>query len=208
MGLPVISVMSHDSILVGQDGPTHQPIEQFAQVRALLGVTVFRPATYSEIVAGWKYFLENRKPTILLCSKSKLICDMVPLNKIVRGGYVYKETGKNPEIQIIATGTELSLALSVAEAFENVRVISMPCESLFDEQSETYKKSVLLNCPKLTVVIEASNDPVWYKYLGSEDLLVNVTQSQYSADSQEVYEKAGFNKTAIVSKIKAKLKKK
>lgn len=210
MNLPVISIFSHDNIEVGQDGPTHQPIEQIAQLRSLIGVKVFRPATYSELVAVWKYFISKKSPVALICSKSKIICDKNHLTDAMMGAYVYCDTAPSPTIQIISTGRELKLALDVANKLTRygVRVISMPCEKLFDEQSEEYKNSVLLSKPKLSVVIEASNDTVWYKYLGKNDLIINVDKYQYSGNGSEVYTKAGFNVDCILEKIQNKLSKK
>jgi len=171
MELPIISVFSHDSIEIGEDGPTHQPIEQLGQIRSLVGAKTFRPANFAEVVACYKHFIENKKPAFLAITKSKINVDNISIEQAEKGGYVYLETKKSPEIQIIATGHDLPLAISVANEISNlgVRVISMPCEKLFDEQETKYKNSVLLKSPKLTIVIEASNDTIWYKYLNQAE---------------------------------------
>ena len=208
MGLPIISVFSHDSIEIGEDGPTHQPIEQLGQIRSLVGAKTFRPANFAEVVACYKHFIENKKPVFLAITKSKINVDNISIEQAEKGGYVYLETKKSPEIQIIATGHDLPLAISVANEISNlgVRVISMPCEKLFDEQETKYKNSVLLKSPKLTIVIEASNDTIWYKYLNQNDILINVTEYQSSGKASEVYANAGFDKDKIVKQIKTKLK--
>jgi len=208
MELPIISVFSHDSIEIGEDGPTHQPIEQLGQIRSLVGAKTFRPANFAEVVACYKHFIENKKPVFLAITKSKINVDNISIEQAEKGGYVYLETKKSPEIQIIATGHDLPLAISVANEISNlgVRVISMPCEKLFDEQETKYKNSVLLKSPKLTIVIEASNDTIWYKYLNQNDILINVTEYQSSGKASEVYANAGFDKDKIVKQIKTKLK--
>jgi len=208
MELPIISVFSHDSIEIGEDGPTHQPIEQLGQIRSLVGAKTFRPANFAEVVACYKHFIENKKPAFLAITKSKINVDNISIEQAEKGGYVYLETKKSPEIQIIATGHDLPLAISVANEISNlgVRVISMPCEKLFDEQETKYKNSVLLKSPKLTIVIEASNDTIWYKYLNQNDILINVTEYQSSGKASEVYANAGFDKDKIVKQIKTKLK--
>lgn len=210
MGLPIISVFSHDSIEVGEDGPTHQPIEQLGQLRLLIGAKTFRPANYAEVVACYKYFIENKKPVYLAITKSKINKDEITVEQAEKGGYVYLDTKKKPEVQIISTGHDLPLTISVANELTDigVRVISMPCEKLFDEQDTKYKNSVLLKSPKLTIIIEASNDTVWYKYLTKDDILINVTEYQTSGKSSEVYAGAGFTKEKITKLIKSKLKNK
>lgn len=208
MNIPVLSVFTHDSIDIGEDGPTHQPIEQIGTLRQIIGLSTFRPATKIEVVAGYKYFLENKVPTALVVSKSKLLSGSPEhLELAGRGGYVIHQTGAKPEIQIISTGADVSLAISVAnELGVQSRVISMPCEKLFDKQDSKYKKQVLLDNPKLTIIIEASNDTIWYKYASKNDLIINVTDYQTSGIGKEVYSKAGFNAETIVKKIQKLLK--
>lgn len=209
MNAPVLTVFTHDSIDIGEDGPTHQPIEQIGQLRSLIGYDVFRPATYAEIVAGYKHFVENKKPTALVMSKNKL-CH-IPASTIENaqhGAYVLFESGKKPQVEIIATGREVLLAIEVAKAIESIgaRVISMPCESLFDKQDKDYKKAVRLKNPTLKVAIEASNDNIWYKYVGENGLVISVDSYQTSGKGSEVYSNAGFNTESIVKQILKKLK--
>lgn len=209
MQIPALSIFTHDSVNIGEDGPTHQPIEQISQMREFVGLSVFRPATYAEVVAGYKYFLTGKKPTVLALTKTKISNPKIStLEKAEKGAYIIYETGKNPQIEIFATGTEVYLAMEVADKLSSlgVRVISVPNEKLFASQTASYKSKVLLPNPILKVAIEATNDNVWYKYIGTDGVLINIDSYQHSGNGQEVYEKAGFNAENVVSKIKKALK--
>ena len=210
MNLPVLSIFTHDSVDIGEDGPTHQPIEQITQLRSLIGLDVIRPANNTEVVWAFKHFVEEKRPVALVMSKSKLMTSKdVTLEMASCGGYVLCDTNKKPTIQIIATGKDVDLAISVANELSethSVRVISMPCEKIFANQPKTYKNSVLLKNPELTVVIEASNDNIWHKYTTANDLIVSVQDYQTSGKGSEVYAGAGFSKENIVKLINKKLK--
>lgn len=209
MNLPVISIFTHDSIIIGQDGPTHQPIETLTTLRSIPNYTVFRPATPAELVSGYKYFITTNKPTALAVTKTKMqMFENSTIENADRGAYIIYENKSKPKIEIFASGTEVELAIQIAAFYSNigVRVISMPCEKLFNEQEKTYKNKVLLKNPTLKIAIEASNDNIWYKYVGENGLIFNVTDYQYSGPGNEVYQKAGFNTENIVSKINKTLK--
>ena len=209
MNLPVLSIFTHDSINIGQDGPTHQPIESLTTLRAIPDYTVFRPATPAEVVAGYKYFFDNMKPMALAVTKTNLqLNENSAIEAAERGGYIIFENKSKPKIEIFASGTEVELAIQIASFYADlgVRVISMPCESVFAEQDKTYKNKVLLKNPSLKIAIEASNDNLWYKYIGENGLLFNVTEYQHSGSGTEVYQKAGFNTADIISKINKTLK--
>lgn len=209
MNLPVLSIFTHDSINVGQDGPTHQPIESLTMLRSIPNYTVIRPATPAEVVAGYKYFFDSQKPTGLAISKSSLMqSENSTIEKAEHGGYVIYETKSKPKIEIFATGTEVSLAVQIADHYADIgaRVISMPCESVFNSQEKTYKNKVLLKNPVLRVAIEASNDNIWFKYVGENGIIINVTDYQFSGPGSEVYQKAGFNLQNIILKINKTLK--
>lgn len=209
MNLPVLSIFTHDSINIGQDGPTHQPIETLTSLRSIPNYLVYRPATPAEAVAGYKLFLETNKPTGLVFSKNNLSSwSLSTIENAERGGYVIYENKSKPKIEIFATGTEVELAIQVADFYSDlgVRVISMPCESLFASQEKTYKNKVLLKNPSLKIAIEASNDNVWYKYIGENGLIINVTDYQFSGSGSDVYKNAGFSKELIISKINKALK--
>lgn len=210
MQIPVLSIFTHDSIDIGEDGPTHQPVEQLSILRQTVGLTVFRPGTNAEVVAGYKYFVENKKPTALILTKSKLSkFENSTIDNAEHGGYVLFETKTKPTIEIFATGRELALATEVAKNLEafGVRVISVPCESLFEKEDEKYKKSVLLKNPKLKVAIEASNDNLWHKYVGENGLIFGVSAYQTSGKGSEVYKNAGFDAKQIASAITKAYKK-
>lgn len=209
MNLPVLSIFTHDSINIGQDGPSHQPIESLATLRAMPNYTIFRPATSAEVVASYKYFFETKKPTGIALTKTNLpIIDSSTIELAERGGYVVFENKSKPKIEIFASGTEVDLAIQVASFYADlgVRVISMPCESVFSQQEKSYRNKVLLKNPVLKIAIEASNDNLWYKYIGESGLLVNVTDYQFSGSGSEVYQKAGFNTADIITKINKALK--
>lgn len=209
MNIPVVSVFTHDSVDIGQDGPTHQPIEQLGTLRQTIGLNVVRPATNAELVFGYKLFVESKSPTALVVSKSKLPkFEASTLENAEHGAYVIFETKTKPTIEIFATGVDTALAVSVAKELEEygARVISMPCEKIFDSSDKAYKNKVLLKNAALKVAIEASNDPIWFKYIGTDGLLISVDDYQKSGSGKEVYEKAGFNVKDILKKIKSKLK--
>jgi len=209
MNIPALSIFTHDSINIGEDGPTHQPIEQITQLRSFVGLQTFRPATYAEVVSAYKYFVTKKAPTVLALTKSKISNpSLSTVEKADHGGYVIYEAGVKPQIEIYATGTEVYLAMKVADELKHlgVRVISVPNEKIFASQPENYKSTVRLPNPILRVAIEATNDNVWYKYIGSDGLLININDYQYSGNGNEVYSKAGFNVENIVAKINEKLK--
>ncbi len=210
MNAPVLSVFTHDSIDIGEDGPTHQPIEQLGQLRQIVGLNVIRPATFSEMVAAYKIFVETKTPTVIVATKSKIKeLENSSIESAEHGGYAIFETKTSPKIEIFATGREVALAIEVAKLLESegARVISVPCEKLFDSQPDSYKKTVRLKSSKLKVAIEASCDYVWHKYVGENGLIFGVTDYQTSGNGNEVYFNAGFDSKLIAKKIKANYKK-
>ncbi|MBQ8451770.1 MAG: transketolase [Clostridia bacterium] len=210
MKIPVLSIFTHDCINVGEDGPTHQPIEQLAQLRLIPHLQVARPATHAELVSAFKLFIEKRVPLALIMSKSTIKnLSGSTIEKADKGGYVIYEPKTKIRAIIFASGTEVELAEEVAKSLKDVgvRVVSVPNEKVFEAQSEEYKNSVLLTgCDVLRVSIEASNDLVWLKYIGSDGIMINVDDYQTSAPGKEVYEKAGFNKDHIAKEIMKNLK--
>lgn len=207
MKAPTLSIFTHDSINIGQDGPTHQPIEQLGMLRSIIDLQTFRPATKAETVAAYKYFFDTKLPTAIVMSKNKLIDNTSStIENASKGGYVIFENSKVPDVVIISSGTDVELATNLAKGLKkiNVRVVSMPCEKLFDEQTSAYKNKILPKC-KLRVVIEASNDTVWHKYLSNDDLLINVSSYQSSGSGSAVYKEAGFDEAKISKIILKKL---
>ena len=211
MKLNVMYFFTHDSIYVGQDGPSHQPIEQLSQLRSIIGLKVFRPCDASELLAGYKFALSNNGPIAFVLSRQNMPIVDGKFNEACQGGYILKQASKDADVVIYASGSEVSLALNVArEQSKNysVSVVSFPCVELFEEQSTAYKNKVLQKSARLRVAIEASNDKVWYKYVGDDGLVVGVSDYQKSADGKTIYNRAGFNEKDIIRAINKKLSKK
>ena len=209
MNIPALSIFTHDAINIGEDGPTHQPIEQISQMRSFVDLTVFRPGTYAEVVSAYKYYLTKKAPTVLALTKTNIAgVKGSSIDKADKGGYVLYETGENPQVEIYTSGSEVYLAMEVADklAKVGVRVISMPCEKIYASQTSGYKSKVQLENPALKVALEATNDTIWYKYIGEKGLLININEYQFSGSGSEVYKKAGFTVENVVSKIKSALK--
>lgn len=209
MGLPVLDIFTHDSYLVGEDGPTHQPVEQLGMLRSIIGLNIFRPACTEELVAAFKFYLAERKPTSLVLAKQKLpVLTGASLKGASMGGYILSPANGSAEVAIIASGSEVALALQVKKELEktmSVSVISMPNAQLFDSQSEAYKEKVL-SASKLKVVIEASNDNIYHKFISPSDIFISAEKYGTSAPGESVYQKAGFTAKAIVRRILRKLK--
>ena len=211
MKLNIMYFFTHDSIYVGQDGPSHQPIEQLSQLRSIIGLKVFRPCDASELLAGYKFALSNKGPIAFVLSRQNMPIVDGKFNEACQGGYILKQASKDADVVIYASGSEVSLALNVARELSknySVSVVSFPCVELFEEQSTAYKNKVLQKSARLRVAIEASNDNVWYKYVGDDGLVVGVSDYQKSADGKTIYNMAGFNEKDIIRAINKKLSKK
>ena len=204
MKLNILYIFTHDSVFVGEDGVTHQPIEQLSNLRSIVGLQVFRPCDANELLAAYKITLEHNEPTALILSRQKMPVLDGSFKNALSGGYIIKSAEKEAEVVIYATGSEVSLALQVAEEVSkkyDTSVVSMPCLELFEKQTASYKNKVLQKNAKLKVAIEASNDNVWYKFIGDDGLLISVDEYQGSGKGEEIYSKSGFNTKAIVKKI-------
>ncbi len=210
MKLKVMYYFTHDSIFVGEDGVSHQPIEQIAQLRSIIGLNVFRPADANELLAGYQHFMENNGPYAFLLTKQKMAPVDGKYKEAMFGGYILKQAKKDADIVIFASGSEVALALNVADELSrkyDVSVVSMPCTQIFEKQSAAYQAKVLQKNAKLRVAIEASNDSIWYKYVGSDGLVIGVDDYQGSGKGLEVYNKAGFNEKEIIKKISRRMSK-
>ena len=193
MGLPSVFVWSHDSIALGQDGPTHQPIEQLASLRAMPGMTVIRPADANETAAAWLVALEQDGPTgLALCRQPLETLDLpeaAVLDGVRKGAYVVSDD-ENPEVLVIGTGSELELALGAAkearEAGRRVRVISMPSTELFLKQSAEYRDSVLIPSVKARVSVEAASTYGWREFLGDKGVAVGIDRFGASGPAGDV----------------------
>ena len=210
MKLPVLDIFTHDSILIGEDGPSHQPIEQIAMLRSILGLNVFRPCDVNELIACYKMYFTERKPTSLILPKQKVISSgLSSIKNASLGGYILKPAKKSADIVLMASGSEIPLALSVAKELEksfDVSVVSMPCFEIFEQQSDSYKSKILQPNAKLRVAIEASNDSVWYKFMSSNDIFIKVENYMPGGEGEQVYQKAGFSVKQILKQINKKLK--
>ncbi|MBO4304593.1 MAG: transketolase [Lentisphaeria bacterium] len=207
-GLPVIYVFTHDSFYVGEDGPTHEPIEQLAMLRTIPGMTVLRPAEATEVAHAWSYAITCGKPAALILTRQDLRpYDAETARKvdIAKGAYAVS-SDEGFEYLLIATGSEVNLALDAAALLraegKKVRVVSMPSWELFEAQSKEYKDSVIPPCCKKRVTIEAASTFGWAKYAGDEGLSIGLDHFGASAPYKVLAEKFGFTAPAVAAKIK------
>ncbi|MFB5266957.1 transketolase [Paenibacillus enshidis] len=216
MGLPVTYVLTHDSIAVGEDGPTHEPIEQLASLRIIPNLTVIRPADGNETSAAWAYTLENQSnPVALVLTRQNLpiLAGTVDGARegIKRGAYVVSDAkDSKPAAQIIATGSEVQLAVQAQEALAQegiqVRVISMPSWDLFEKQDKAYKDSVILPDVKARLAVEMAYPMGWEKYVGDQGDILGISTFGASAPGDRVIKEYGFTVENVVSKVKNLLK--
>ncbi len=196
----VIFVYTHDSIGLGEDGPTHQPIEQLTSLRTTPNLDTWRPCDAVESAAAWKYAIERKDgPSALIFSRQNLthqVRDAGQLADINRGGYVLKDCEGEPELIIISTGSEVGLAVLAYDKLisqgRKVRVVSMPCTSVFDAQDAGYKQSVLPLQVSARIAIEAAHADYWYKYVGLEGRVIGMTTYGESAPASQLFEEFGF----------------
>ena len=209
--LPVTYVFTHDSIAVGEDGPTHEPIEHLASLRTIPNTYVFRPADATEAQAAWYLSQKtNDKPTSIVLTRQNLpILENSSFEKVAKGAYVVYETAENFDTILIATGSEVALAIDVARELEKdgskVRVVSMPSVELFEEQSKEYKEELLPLNVRRRVSLEMGNSALWYKYVGLDGLAIGIDKFGASAPANKVIEEYGFTVEAVVEKIKNEL---
>ena len=211
MGVPLTYVLTHDSIGVGEDGPTHEPIEQLAMLRAMPNFYVYRPADATECAAAW-YFATNKKdaPTALVLSRQNLPQLDGSSQEALKGGYILEDSTKDtPDAIIIATGSEVSLAVEAKKelAAENidVRVVSMPCMDLFEDQPDEYKDTVLPKNVTTRVGVEALSEFGWGKYIGINGEFVGMKSFGASAPGNQLFEHFGITKDAVVAAVKKTL---
>ena len=213
MGLQVLYILTHDSIGLGEDGPTHQPVEHLASLRSVPNLNVFRPADLQEAIDCYEIALENKHtPSALIFSRQAVpfINNKSTNNLVKKGAYVLRENTK-AEVTLIATGTEVSLALEVYEELNKegieTRLVSAPCLDIFDKQTEEYKSEVLAR-KTLRVAIEAASSYGWERYIGENGLFFGIKDNKFgiSAPAEEVYKYFGITKENIVEKIKKSIK--
>ncbi len=214
MKLPVIYVFTHDSIGLGEDGPTHQPVEQISTLRLSLNLNTWRPCDQVESAVAWQQAIESKTtPSALIFSRQNLAqMDRTPeqLANVKKGGYVLKYGADTPDLIIIATGSEVELAMKTAEALEaegkKVRVVSMVCTEVFDRQSAEYRESVLPSSVTARMAIEAGISDFWYKYVGLNGVILGMDSFGESAPADQLFKLFGFTVENAVSKAKTLLK--
>jgi len=211
MRIPTTYVLTHDSIGVGEDGPTHEPIEQLAMLRSMPNFHVFRPADATETIAAWYSAATSKEtPTALVLTRQNLPQLAGSSKEALKGGYVLEDSAKEtPDAIIIATGSEVQLAVEakaeLAKEGVDVRVVSMPCVDLFEEQSAEYKEAVLPKNVRARVAVEALIDYGWGKYVGLDGATVTMTGFGASAPAATLFEKFGFTTENVVKAVKSVL---
>ena len=215
MKLPVIYVMTHDSIGVGEDGPTHQPIEHLASFRAMPNINVFRPADFCEVHECYELALESKqKPSMMVLSRQSLpqLRQKESDNLSSRGAYVISEASDASKIDValFASGSEVSIAVDVQKILEgdglSARVISVPCFELLESQDFEYKNDLKGNA-KLSVAIEAASEFGWHKIIGSNGLFFGMDSFGASAPAKDLFKHFGLNVDSIASSILSSIKK-
>lgn len=212
MELPITYILTHDSIGVGEDGPTHQPIEQLAALRAMPNFKVFRPADGKEAAAAWISAVSGKIPSGLFLSRQTLPRLDGTGKDALKGGYIISDSDKKvPDIILMASGSEVSLIVSAKEELKkqgiDARVVSMPCMELFDSQSAKYKESVLPAKVRARLAVEAGAKMPWYKYVGLDGDVIGMETFGASAPAKQLFAKFGFTVENVVEKAKAVLAK-
>ena len=207
MKVPSIFVYTHDSIGLGEDGPTHQPVEQIPTLRLIPNMSVWRPCDAVESAIAWKAAIERRNgPSCLIFSRQNLAHmprDADQIAAIARGGYVLRDCAGTPEVILIATGSEVELAVKAAEALADkaVRVVSMPSTDVFDAQNADYREAVLPKAVTARVAIEAAVSDGWWKYVGSGGAVVGIDRFGESAPAGELFQAFGFTVENVVAAV-------
>ncbi len=197
MKIRSIFVYTHDSIGLGEDGPTHQAVEQIPTLRMIPNMAVWRPCDTVETAVSWKDAIENKaRPSVLIYSRQGLpfqTRDVATIANIAKGGYILKDTDGTPDAIVIATGSEVSLAMEAAEASsKKVRVVSMPCVEVFEAQDDAYKESVLPKAVTARVAVEAAIMDAWWKYVGLNGAVVGMSSFGESAPAPELFKHFGI----------------
>ena len=209
-GLQVIYVFTHDSLWIGQDGPTHQPVEQLSSLRLIPNLWVIRPCDANEVSVAWEMAIGRRDgPTAIILTRQSLpVLDRSiypPADSIKRGAYVLADSDGEPDVLIIASGSEVHVALEAKKILEErgikVRVVNMACFKLFEQQDEEYKRRVIPKSIKRRVAIEAGVGLCWYKYVGDDGLVVSIERFGKSAPYKDLMKDYGFTGEAVAEKI-------
>jgi transketolase len=206
MGIQNIFVYTHDSIGQGEDGPTHQPIEQLTNLRTTPNMVTWRPCDATESAVAWKNAVQRQDaPTSLIFSRQGLPAQArttQQVSDIAKGGYILRDSEGTPEVILIATGSEVALALKAADAIGNTaRVVSMPSTNLFDAQDADYKEEILPSSITKRVAIEAAHTDFWYKYVGLNGKVVGMTTFGESAPGGVLMDHFGFTVDYVVNTV-------
>ncbi len=217
MGLPVTYIWTHDSIGVGEDGPTHQPVETLAAMRAIPGLSIVRPADAEETAWAWLEILRRRTPVGLILSRQNLpnpgraAAGLAGAPGVSRGGYVLKDCGGSPELLLLASGSEVSLAVEAAETLAAqgtpTRVVNLPCFEWFEAQDEDYRNSVIPPQIRSRVSIEAGVAMPWYKYIGDTGVALSIETFGIPASGAQNFEHFGFTVEGVIAKARETLAK-
>jgi transketolase len=207
MEQPVIYPFTHDSIALGGDGPTHQPVSQLTALRAIPNLTVIRPADANETAQAWVFALKhNGGPTAFALSRQNLPNLEIPKGAVEKGGYILSDSEGTPEVIVIATGSEVSVSLEAKKELDKAgiktRVVSMPSTQLFDQQSSKYKESVLPSAVRKRVAVEAGATLGWYKYVGLDGVVIGLDRFGASGEGDELLKEFGFTAANIVKVVK------
>lgn len=212
MKLPIILPLSHDSIAVGEDGPTHQPIEQFAMLRSIPNMHVIRPGDAVEMAAAWKLAIESTEnPTALILTRQNVeTMENSSVEGVSKGAYVIGKEENHLDAIIIASGSEVNLAMKakkvLLEKGIDIRVVSMPCQEFFDQQDEQYKEAVLPNAMRKRLSVEMASSFGWHKYVGLDGITMSINEFGKSAPAQDVIQSYGFTVDGVVENIEKLLK--
>ncbi len=213
MKLPVVYIFTHDSIGVGEDGPTHEPVEQLAAFRSLPNFCVYRPCDRTETAAAWMHAIQSKdEPTALVLTRQNLKQQAGSSKEALKGGYILEDSSKaEPDAIIIASGSEVALATGAREELLkegiDVRVVSMPSMDEFDKQSDEYKQSVLPDSCRKRVAVEALSDFGWYRYVGLDGKVIGMSGFGASGPAAQLFEKFGFNVENVVNTVKSVINK-
>jgi transketolase len=216
MGLPVIYVFTHDSIGLGEDGPTHQPIEQLIGLRAIPGFITLRPADANEAMEAWRVVAASRRPAALILTRQAVPTldrdRYAAASGVARGGYILAEApGGRPEVILMATGSELAPCLIAQDALQSdgiaARVVSLPSWELFDAQDQAYREQVLPSAIKARVSVEAGSTRGWERYVGAEGTAIGLHEFGASAPVKDLMKHFGFTPEAIAAAAKAQIAK-
>jgi transketolase len=214
MNLPVTYVWTHDSIGLGEDGPTHQPVEHIAALRAIPNLDVVRPADATEVVAAWREIIVKKRPVGILLSRQNLPvidrANMAPASEVSRGAYALN-TVANPDVILIATGSEVSVALKASELLSHegisARVVSAPCLEWFSAQDQSYRDSVLPPTVRARVSVEAGIAQGWHEWIGDCGVAVSLEHFGASASATKLFSEFGFTPEKVAAAAKESMKK-